>query len=88
MNRVEFERDGVHVDAAIVAAGLAIEPARVLPLLREGKITARCERGIRRDAGRTRLTFFHQKRCLQLVADAAGNIVDCRVSNLDDETAR
>ena len=87
MNAVEFEHGAVRIDADIIAAGLAIEPALILPLLREGKITSLCERGIRRDAGRMRLTFFHGNRRLRLVADAAGNIIERSVTDDDPSEA-
>src|SRR5207253_4573639 len=58
MSRVEFEQDAVRIDAAIIAAGFAIEPALVQPLMHEGQITSLCERGLDRDAGNFRLTFF------------------------------
>jgi hypothetical protein len=76
MNAVEFEQGAVRIDASIIAAGLAIEPALVLPLLRAGKITSLCERGVDQDAGRVRLTFFHENRRLRLITDTAGNIID------------
>jgi hypothetical protein len=87
MNTVEFEQGAVRIDAGIIAAGLAIEPALILPLLREGKITSLCERGIRGDAGRMRLTFFHENRRLRLVTDAAGNIVDRSITDSDPRGA-
>jgi uncharacterized protein DUF6522 len=81
MSAVKFEQGAVRVDAEMIAAGLAIDPALVHPLLREGKITSLCESGIDQDAGRYRLTFFHQNRRLRLVTDAAGNIIERSVSN-------
>ena len=57
MSRVEFEQDAIRIDAAIIAAGFAIEPALVQPLMHEGQITSLCERGGGRDTGSFRLTF-------------------------------
>jgi hypothetical protein len=76
MNTVVFKEGAVSIDAAIVAEGFAIEPALVQRLMREGKITSLCERGVHQDAGRYRLTFFHEKRRLRLVIDAAGNVIE------------
>ena len=81
MSAVKFEQGAVRVDAEMIAAGLAIDPALVHPLLREGKITSLCESGIDQDAGLYRLTFFHESRRLRLVTDAAGNIIERSVSN-------
>jgi hypothetical protein len=44
-------------------------------LMRAGKITSRCERGVDHDAGHYRLTFFHDARRLRLVVDGRGQIV-------------
>jgi uncharacterized protein DUF6522 len=83
MNAVEFEEGAIRIDAAIIAEGFAIQPARVHHLLRRGKITSLCERGIDDDAGRLRLTFFHRNRRLRLVTDAAGRIIERSVSARD-----
>jgi hypothetical protein len=64
------------VDAAILADALGLDVARVLPAMREKKITSQCERGIVEDEGRTRLTFFYARRMLRLVVDDDGNILD------------
>jgi hypothetical protein len=74
--RVEFDGESFSVDAALIAESLGIEPTVVRTLMREAKITSRCERGIEQDAGRYRLTFFHGERRLRLIVDAAGEIVD------------
>ncbi|MEP7245669.1 MAG: DUF6522 family protein [Gammaproteobacteria bacterium] len=87
MNAIEFEEGAVRIDAAIIAEGLAIQPARVHHLLRKGKITSLCERGIDRDAGRHRLTFFHKNRRLRLVTDAAGSIIERSITDRDDGEA-
>jgi len=82
MSRVEFEQGAVRIDAAIIAAGFAIEPALVQPLIYEGKITSLCERGVDRDTGSFRLTFFHGRRRLRLVVDAADNVIERWVANV------
>ncbi len=82
MSRVEFEQGAVRIDAAVIAAGFAIEPALVQPLMQEGKITSLCERGVDRDAGNFRLTFFHGKRRLRFVVDAAGNVIERSVASI------
>ena len=82
MSRVEFEQGAVRIDAAIIAAGFAIEPALVQPLMHEGKITSLCERGVDRDVGTFRLSFFHGRRRLRLVVDAAGNVIERSVANI------
>lgn len=72
---IEFEEGAIQVDATIVAEGLGIDPSRVQELMREGKITSLCERGIDEDHGRYRLTFFLENRRFRLLVDETGNVV-------------
>ena len=70
---VEFEEGTLSIDAAVIGRGLSVAPWLVQARMREGKITALCERGV--DAGRYRLTFFYQHRRFRLVVDEEGNAV-------------
>ncbi len=72
---VEFERGTLNIDAAVIGRGLNVEPSLVQLLMREGKITVLSERGVYEDAGRYRLTFFHENRRFRLVVDEEGNAV-------------
>ena len=74
-SRVDFDGETFSVDAALIADSLGIEPAIVQPLMREGRITSRCERGIDEDVGRYRLTFFHGRLRAHLVVDADGTLI-------------
>ena len=49
---VEFEEGSLSIDAAVIGQGLNVEPSLVHVRMREGKITARYERGVDEDAGR------------------------------------
>lgn len=75
MATIKFDDDEVQVDAAIIGKGLGVDPSVVQPLIREGKIASRHERGEGADAGRLRLTFFLGNRRFQLVVDDAGRII-------------
>ena len=75
MAEVEFLDDDVHIDATINAEGLGIGPALLQAGMRDGAITGVCERGTDEDAGRYRLTFFHESRRLRLVVDEACNVI-------------
>ncbi|HVV92419.1 MAG TPA: DUF6522 family protein [Hyphomicrobiales bacterium] len=75
MAAVTFAADGIEIGAEAIAAGLGLAPAAVPPLMRNGEITAQCERGVGADAGRHRLTFFHRGRRLRLVVDDSGQII-------------
>ena len=74
-NRIEFDGETFSVDAALIAESLGIGASRVQPLMREGRITSRCERGIDQDAGRYRLTFFHGRLRALLVVDTTGELI-------------
>ena len=39
------------------------------------KITVLCERGVDEDAGRYRMTFFHENQRFRLVVDEEGNAI-------------
>src|SRR5580693_9146299 len=72
---VEFEEGTLRIDAAVIGQGLNVEPCLVQTLMREGKITVLCERGVDEDAGRYRMTFFHENRRFRLVVDEEGNAI-------------
>jgi hypothetical protein len=75
MATIEFEQGALCIDAAVIGQGLKIEPSLVHIGLREGRITTICERGVHEDAGRYRLTFFHENRRFRLIVDEQGNAV-------------
>lgn len=75
MQRVEFQDGAIEVDAAIVAAGLGIEPSLLRERIRAAKITSSCERGINEDDGRYRLTFLSDGRRLRLTVDEKGHVL-------------
>ena len=81
--RVEFDGDSFSIDAALIAESLGIELTVVRTLMREARITSRCERGIEQDAGRYRLTFFHGERRLRLIVDEAGEVVERLIESAD-----
>ena len=72
---VEFEDRTLCIDAAVIGQGLNVEPSLVQVRMREGKITVLCERGVDEDAGRYRMTFFHENRRFRLVVDEEGNAI-------------
>lgn len=76
MTGVVLDGGDVQVDVAIIAAGLRLATAQVRPLMQQGRITSRLERGMDDDAGRYRLTFLHRRRQLQLVIDESGQILE------------
>ncbi len=75
MTKIQFEPGAISVDASLIGEGLAVEVSQVPALMRAGQITSQYEHGIDEDAGRYRLSFFHQRRCLRLTVDADGRII-------------
>jgi hypothetical protein len=74
---VVFEGDAgsFSVDAALVGELLDVPASDVQALMRDGRITSRCERGEAEHAGQYRLTFFRESRRARLIVDAAGRII-------------
>lgn len=70
---VQFDEGSLLIDARLIADGLGLKAAQVPELMRESKITSLYEQGAEGDAGRHRLTFFHEGDQFQLVVDDAGN---------------
>lgn len=85
MTRIEFEEDGISVDAGLIAEGLGLEPSTAQARMREGAITSLCERGIDRDAGLYRLTFFHLSQRLRLIVDSDGKVRRRSLLNFGDQ---
>ena len=82
MNGIVLDRGDVQVDASIIAEGLWLAPALVQPLMRQGRIASRLERGVDDDAGRYRLTFVHGRRQLRLIVDDAGHVLERSATEL------
>jgi hypothetical protein len=75
MTKVEFEDDGIEVDAAIIAEGLGMALPRFREEMQAGRITSVVERGVDTDLGRHRLTFFSAHRRFRLIVDQHGLIL-------------
>jgi len=68
--------EGATVDVAILADGFGIDASDVEPLMREGRLTSRFERGVGTDAGRCRLTFWLDSKRFRIVVDEQGTVVN------------
>lgn len=82
MTGIVLDHGDVQVDSSIIAEGLWLAPALVQPLMRQGRIASRLERGVDDDAGRYRLTFIHGRRQLRLVVDDAGHVIERSATEL------
>jgi len=72
---IEFSDNTFVVDAALIGDLLQVPATSVPILMREGRITSACERGIGEDEGEFRLTFFHRNRRARLITDPAGRVL-------------
>jgi len=73
--QIEISGGGIQFDAAMIADAFALDPATVPGLMRDGRITSKCERGEGEDAGKYRVTFWYGDRALRLTIDEAGNLL-------------
>lgn len=63
------------VNAALIGSAFGLDPASVPAMMREGRITSRCETGQGSDAGRHRLHFYFGARTLRLTVADDGTIL-------------
>ncbi|MGH8316711.1 MAG: DUF6522 family protein [Steroidobacteraceae bacterium] len=82
MSTITLADGNIDLDAAVIAADLDLDCPGVLEALRARQLTAVCERGIDKDAGRYRVTFYHGNTRLRLIVDAGGQIVERSVARL------
>ena len=75
MTQIEHSDTGPVVDASLLANAFDLDPTEIQNLMRAGKITSRCERGVGKDAGRWRLTFWYAQRALRLTVNENGAIL-------------
>jgi hypothetical protein len=74
-HRIEFRDDTFVVDAALVGELLHVPASRVPLLMRAGRITSACERGVNEHAGEFRLSFFYRNRRARLSTDLEGRVL-------------
>jgi hypothetical protein len=81
---IEFSENTFVVDAALIGRLLRVPAAHVPVLMREGKLTSACERGVDEHEGEFRLTFFYGNIRARLSADARGRILRRSVIDFGD----
>ena len=74
-SHIEFREDTFVVDAAIIGELLHLPASSVQVLMRSGRITSACERGVDEHAGEFRLSFFCRSRRARLSTDIEGRIL-------------
>lgn len=75
MTRVERDGADFIVDAGLLAEAFGLRPAEVPGLMKEGRITSRCETGTDADAGSYRLTFWHGGQACRFTVDESGAVM-------------
>ena len=73
--RIEFRDDMFVIDAALVGELLHLPASGVQRLMRSGRITSICERGVDENAGEFRLNFFYGNRRARVLTDLEGRIL-------------
>ena len=64
----------MEIEAGIVAAGLGIDTGRLQALMRAGKVSVLCERGVGEDQGCHRVTYYQGDRRFRMLIDRSGRI--------------
>ena len=82
MGEIELSDGSVHLEASLIAADFGLDAPGVLEAMRTGRMTSVWERGMDDDAGRYRVTFFHENRQLRLTVDATGQILERSLAQL------
>lgn len=82
--RIELRDDTFVVDAALVGELLHLPASRVQVLMRSGRITSVCERGVDEHAGEFRLSFFYGNRRARVRTDLEGLILRKSAIDLGD----
>jgi hypothetical protein len=72
---IKFSDNAFLVDAELIGELLRVPASRVPVLMREGKITSACERGVGEHAGEFRLSFFYRNRRARLGTDLKGQVL-------------
>ena len=72
---IERDDEGFCIDASLLGEVFGIPPHDVHALMRNRRITSRCERAEGEHAGRYRLTFFYRNRRVRLVVDEDGHVL-------------
>lgn len=73
--KIEFEDGQPVIDARDLGGLLEIAPAQVQAMMRSGEITSKYETGEGEDAGRFRLTFYHNGRRVRLTCGEDGKVI-------------
>ena len=85
---IEFSDNTFLVDAALIGELLQLPASRVPVLMRAGRITSACERGVDEHAGEFRLSFFYRNRRARLSMDPEGRVLRRSAVDFGDRPIR
>ena len=72
--KIDMQSGQPTIDATDLADLLGLTPEEVLDGMRDGRITSRLERGEGEDAGKIRLSFFHDGTRVRLTCSEDGTV--------------
>jgi hypothetical protein len=84
---IGVEADGVVIDGALLASLLGVPASDLQALMREGRITSKCEEGAAEHHGQLRLTFFHGNRRACVSIDRSGRILTQSIIDFGSESS-
>ena len=73
--KIDMQTGQPTIDAADLAGLLELTPAQVRDRMRDGRIKTRLETGEGNDAGKIRLTFFHDDMRVRLTSSEDGTVL-------------
>jgi len=73
--KIDIQNGQPTIDASDLADLLSLTPAQVRDRMRDGRITSRLETGEGEDAGKMRLSFFHDGTRVRLTCSADGTVL-------------
>ena len=84
---IDVEGGGFVVDVDFLARLLDLPASDIRSLMREGRITSLCEKGVREHADQFRLTFYHGNRRACVRVDPSGRILARSVIDFGSKAA-
>ncbi|MFP7674482.1 DUF6522 family protein [Marivita sp. S0852] len=73
--KIELDSGQPVIDAHDLGPLLGLDPAEVQGKMRRGQITSKYEQGADEDAGKFRLTFYHNGKRVRLTCSEDGTVI-------------
>jgi hypothetical protein len=85
--KVDVQDDGFVVDVTLLAGLLDVPASEIQTLMRGGRVTSICEKGVGEHHGQFRLTFFHGHRRACVSVDRSGRILTRSIIDFGNESS-